>query len=103
MIELNLIYDILSHPDRKREYDERFAQSTLYDFSKNQESPPVKQKAEPKAKSAVIKELTYLGLIRIGLTALLFSILAYLTFYLVVKILQFFIYIPRWITRFIPG
>jgi len=115
MIELNLIYDVLSHPDKKRAYDEKFAPSTLYDYSQiNKEPVPVETKtnhitiqkkntpAEQKPQDIITSQINYLKIIRIGLTIILFILLFYLIFYLVIKILQFSMNIPLWILVLIP-
>jgi len=103
MIELNLVYDVLSHPDKKKEYDEKFASATLYDFShRRSKSTPAQQKVDPKTEIVYKTRLNYLKVLRLMLTTTLMVIISYLAFYLIVKVLQFYISIPDCILNLIP-
>jgi|WetSurMetagenome_2_1015567.scaffolds.fasta_scaffold01692_11 curved DNA-binding protein CbpA len=103
MVELNLIYDVLSHADKKVEYDGKFAPATLNDFSgRSSNSAASQQKVEQKTEYVNKTKVDYLKITRIGLTAALITMLSYLAFYLIVKILQFSIIIPDWLLNLLP-
>lgn len=98
MVELNYIYDVLSHPDKKRAYDESFAQSTLYDFSKTKKTEV--PKGEKYAYPEEVKDKSfYLKKLRTGLTVFLIIFMLYLIFYLVIKICQMYITVPDWVIK----
>jgi len=124
MIQLNLIYGVLSNPDEKLEYDRTLSVGLNSDLSqaktqnepvtqKKEDSAPApavnlkkdKPKIEPlwqkEAKPAVIS-INYLKIVRVGLMGLLVVMLFYLAFYLIVKILQFYTDIPTWLLNLIP-
>jgi hypothetical protein len=99
MIELNHIYEVLSRPDKKKEYDERFVQEKVYDFSKTISE----NKRAAEEKPLVIQtRIDLLRILRLGLTVILICLIAYLVFYLAINIINFFTVLPDWLLKLVP-
>jgi curved DNA-binding protein CbpA len=99
MIELNHIYEVLSNPVKKREYDSRFAKDTHYDFT----TPPQENSDDDKpetvpVRTSLFKSWHYKEII----STILIIFLVYLGIFLIVKILGTFTTIPDWVNFIIP-
>jgi curved DNA-binding protein CbpA len=100
MIELNQIYEVLSSPNKKQEYDARFKPATTYDFSKVRESNiPNRQQKERvvKPKSSFSKHL------KNALPVILWVGIAYLALYFIINIIAMYINLPAWLVAFFPN
>jgi curved DNA-binding protein CbpA len=99
MIELNQIYEILSNPIKKQEYDARFKPTNTYDFTKARESnAPNRQPKERvvKQKSSFSKQF------KTVLTAIIWVGITYLALYFIVNIIAMYINLPTWLVGFFP-
>lgn len=107
MIELNQIWDVLSHPDKKREYDARFGLVTQHDFTRTTQTTP---KTEKKEEQPQVQERAYaikdkrplLKKMELALTVLLIILLGYIVLYLVINILAINMELPAWILKLAP-
>jgi DnaJ-class molecular chaperone len=99
MIELNQIYEVLSNPIKKQEYDARFTPTKTYDFTKVRESNIPKQQQ----KKRVIKQKrpvsTYF---KTMLSVILWIGIFYLALYFIINIIAMYIDLPTWLVRFFP-
>jgi curved DNA-binding protein CbpA len=113
MVELNNIYDTLSNPVMKQEYDKhcldvKSSQSPLIvENGPIDISTPIVEKEKPAIKYKT-QRLTrdkdyYLGITRKALTVLLIVFMFYIMFYLIVKILTLGINMPAWLLKLIPN
>jgi curved DNA-binding protein CbpA len=99
MIELNQIYEVLSNPIKKQEYDARFKPTTTYDFSKARESNiPNRQQKE-----RVVKQKgSFLKQFKTVLPVILWVGIAYLALYFIINIIAMYINLPAWLVVFFP-
>ncbi len=98
MIELNQIYEILSNPVKKQEYDNRFRPAKTYDFTKAAEtkvSRPIKRN-RINAKGNTKKYFNTVLLV------ILWVIIAYLGLYFIVNISTMYFALPQWLVRLFP-
>ena len=100
MIELNVIYEVLSNEAKRRIYDERFVQDKVHDFTESRKPETPEKPKEKPARS--LKPIDLLKTLRLGLTGLLFCLLAYLVFYLAVNILDLGMTLPEWLLKLAP-
>ena len=105
MVELNRIYGILSNPDKRLEYNNRFTPLVHRDL-RNVKRYTVR--TPPKsAKGHIITGDTtsrfHLTKIRTALTIFVIVLMLYLAFYLIVKILQMYIDLPEILNKIFPG
>lgn len=100
MIELNSIYETLTNPERKREYDARFAPEQTYDFTKNRaQEPEVKKKKTPAKRQG--NAISSSAIKRIIGTVIVIC-LCYFIFTVAVKILNLYMDLPGWILNVVP-
>jgi len=99
MIELNQIYEILSNPIKKREYDSRFTPEKQYDFTVHHQEGHVHDNIKPvRLNNNYFKSWHYKEVI----STILIICLSYLGIYLIIKILGIFITLPDWVFLIIP-
>jgi curved DNA-binding protein CbpA len=99
MIELNQIYEVLSNPIKKQEYDVRFKTTNTYDFTKPRES----NVSNRKQKERVVKQKGSLSKqFKTVLTAIIWIGIAYLALYFIVNIIAMYINLPTWLVGFFP-
>ena len=99
MIELNQIYEILSNPIKKQEYDARFKLEKTHDFTKsNSNSAVSKQQAKRVSKT---KFTSYQHLRKV-LMIFLWLCLSYLVIYFLVNIITTLITLPDWLLSWFP-
>lgn len=99
MIELNQIYEVLSNPIKKQEYDARFKPTNAYDFTKPRESNVSGQKQKERVvrqKGSFSKQLKFV------LFVLLFIGIAYLTLYFIINIIAMYTNLPTWLVGLFP-
>ncbi len=100
MIELNQIYEVLSNPIRKQEYDARFKPEQTYDFTKvRTNTTPVPQQ---KRKVIRYKDSTSHRFKNI-LLGILWTFTAYLCLYFIVNIIALFITLPTRLLSWFPA
>ena len=101
MAELNHVFEVLSNPQKRNEYDTRFAPSKVYDFSKPKQSEPktpvkIQRKYEISTRSFKSKYL------KEGLAILLVAAMVYAMAYLIIKIVGLYADLPDWVYILIP-
>jgi curved DNA-binding protein CbpA len=98
MIELNQIYEVLSNPAKRQEYDARFKPSQTFDFTNAHKKDVANKNKERvvKPKGQATKRLKLLLLI------LLWAIIGYVALYFIVNILVMYANLPGWLTGLFP-
>ncbi len=99
MIELNQIYEVLSNPAKKQEYDTRFNPAKTYDFTKAQES----QAASPPKERVIKQKQLSLKNFKIVLPIILWCVIAYIALYFIVNIITMYVNLPTWLVTFFPA
>ncbi|MBN1368044.1 MAG: J domain-containing protein [Dehalococcoidales bacterium] len=98
MIELNQIYEILSNPVKRQEYDARFIRAQTYDFT-----GPKKESVTPQKKERVVKhKVQGIRILKLLLLIIVWVIVVYLVFYFIVNILAMYITMPVWLLSLFP-
>ena len=101
MAELNHVYEILSNPQKRQEYDTRFVPEKVYDFSKpkaGEKKVPVRQPREYK-----IGEKSFAARYwKEGLAIVIIIAMVYAMAYLVVKMAGAYINLPDWVHIILP-
>ncbi len=96
MIELNQIYEVLSNPVKRQEYDKRFITIENFDFTKAQET------VQPKRDKIIIKKGQAIKILKLLLLIVLWAIIIYIALYFIVNIIYMFINLPVWLTSLFP-
>ena len=99
MIELNQIYEILSDPVKKREYDARFMPATTYDFSKIKEPQTNRQPS----KRVIKPKLALRNLLKPTLLVIVSVVVAYIALYFIINIIAALTTLPNWLTSLFPS
>ncbi len=98
MIELNQIYEVLSNPVKKQEYDNRFRPTKTYDFTKAADIKVSKSVKRSRIKSTDNGK-KYLNT---SLLIILWAVIAYLALYFIVNISVMYFSLPAWLVRLFP-
>ncbi len=98
MIALNQIYEILSDPVKKQDYDNRFKLQKKYDFTQGNEVKVTKQAKAQKIRTKGLGKKYTNSLLQV----ILWIIIAYLALYFIVNIGAMYLTLPTWLKGLFP-
>jgi curved DNA-binding protein CbpA len=99
MILLNQVYEVLSNPSKKSEYDKRFTSETALDFTHNKEEPV---KTEVHERHYSVRQENAWRKFKQWYPAILVVLLSYIFIFLLVNVIRIFITLPSWTRYIIP-